>query len=126
MSKQELIDKLKAIIAAAEATASPVASAPQSAPAVGSETWKKAVVSYWKVGETKSGKPAVRIGLDGDRYLSSFDEKLIMANDPVSKGQEIEYQTKPWKDTELVTALRKVGIVQTRAKVGIEEDEIPF
>lgn len=126
MSKQELIDKLKAIIAAAEATASPAASAPQSAPVVGSETWKKGTVSYWKVGETKSGKPAVRIGLDGDRYLSSFDEKIIMANDPVSKGQEIEYQTRAWKDTEVVTALRKVGIVPSRAKVGIDEDEIPF
>lgn len=126
MNKQELIDKLKAIIAAAEATASPAASAPQSAPVVGSETWKKGTVSYWKVGATKSGKTAVRIGLEGDVYFSSFDEKIILANDPVQKGQEVEYQTRPWKDTEVVTALRKVGIVPSRAKVGIDEDEIPF
>ena len=126
MSKQELIDKLKAIIAQAEATASPAASAPKPVPTVGSDTWKRGMVSYWKVGETKSGKPAVRIGIDGSAYLSSFDEKLILANDPVQNGQEIEYQTRPWKDTEVIVALRKVGIVSSRQKVGIDEDEIPF
>jgi len=126
LNKQEIIDTLKAIIAAAEATASPAPFAPQPEPAVGSSTWKKGIVSYWKVGETKSGKRSVRIGFDGDLYLSSFDEKLILKNDPVSKGQEVEYQTRAWKDTELVVELRKVGIVPSRPKVGIDEDEIPF
>lgn len=125
MNKQELIEQLKAIIARAEDTASPAASAPKPAPAVGSDTWKRGMISYWKVGETQSGKRSARIGLDGDRYLSCFDEKVILANDPMTKGQEVEYQARPWKDTEIIVGLRKVGIVASRS-VGIDADEIPF
>jgi len=75
-------------------------------------------LTFVKIGETSSGKATLRIGYKNPAgetvYLSCFDEDIVGKNRDLRKGMTCVIRTKPWKDTQVVTALKVV------------DSEIPF
>lgn len=68
--------------------------------------YKKALLTYWKEGQTTSGKPSVRIGLtwlqngvEEKCFMSCFDE-AVMSRFPggIEKGSTVVYSEAPMKN----------------------------
>lgn len=115
MKTSEMAAKLREIAALLEGTSAPVAKAPSASPAPGEQVID---LTFVKLGTTKSGKDALRIGYKNPAgetvYLSCFDEDIVGKNRDLRKGMTCAIRTKPWNDTHVVTALKVV------------DSEIPF
>ena len=96
-------------------------------------------VRYWKIGETKGGTPSGRLGLewskgtkDGDRenvleYFNCFDQSILEACDPLNKGDRVQINLKPWRDTFVISAVKVVSRAELKTVPAAEFDgEIPF
>lgn len=135
MTASEIVKKLRALALEID-NANPFSGAPApketrpaSAPvAVAGERTLECEVGYWKVADTKSGKPMGSLSPagDGERvYWKVFDEKLLNAVDPLMKGERLRVTLKPWNDTFTVTSITRLDR-QVGASKGIDADEIPF
>lgn len=115
MKTSEMAARLREIAALLEGTSAPVAKAPSASPAPGEQVID---LTFVKLGTTKSGKDALRIGYKNPAgetvYLSCFDEDIVGKNRDLRKGMTCAIRTKPWNDTHVVTALKVV------------DSEIPF
>lgn len=133
MTSTEIVKRLRALALEID-NANPFSGAPApketrpAAPAaVPGERTVEVEVGYWKVAETKTGKPMGSLSPagDGERvYWKVFDEKILNAVDPLLKGERVRVTLKPWNDTHTVTAITRLDR-QVAAK-GIDADEIPF
>jgi hypothetical protein len=128
MNSTEIVKKLRALALEIEGHVAP-APKPVEKPAERPPSAQTEVtVGYWKVGETKNGKPYAKLGYTEngeDVYLWMWDEKLILASDPIARGQRVVINTIPWKDSRAIVALSKLG-QPAAPKSGIQEEEIPF
>lgn len=70
-------------------------------PAPPADGWTKGKVTFWKVEQAEGARgPYVKatIGIQGrEGFMSTFDEALIHRVDPLSKGEIVEFLTKPSK-----------------------------
>lgn len=131
MKATEIVKRLRALaleIENAAAPAAPAAEAPK--PAEPAATPDLVVtVGFWNVQETKTGKPMGKLGYtdeNGERiYLPCFEKEVLLAVDPLQKGEVVALQTKPWKDTRAIVSIARVP-KSACAPAGICEDEIPF
>lgn len=134
METTEIVKRLRALALEIERGSAPAAAPtkpaepaaavqPQAAPDM------VVTVGYWKVSETKTGKPMGKLGYtdgEGERvYLPCFDEKVLLAVDPLAKGETVALRTKPWQDTKAIVSIARVP-KSACAPTGICEDEIPF
>ena len=140
MTSIEIVKRLRALALEIE-TANPFAGAPapkearparapaaETRPASADSRVVEVEVGYWKVAESRSGKPMGSLSPagDGERvYWKVFDEKILMANDPLTKGDRVRVTLKPWNDTFVVERLERLDR-QIAAHGGIDAGEIPF
>jgi hypothetical protein len=121
--------------------APPLPEAPDGAPAAPVDhrlSFRDGRVRYWAVGTTKSGTPSARLGLewsrgtkDGDResvleYFNCFDAGVMQSVDPLNKGDRVQVNLKPWKDTFVVVAIKVVSRAEVRTVPMADDVEIPF
>jgi hypothetical protein len=132
MTSTEIVKKLRALALEID-NANPFSGAPapkETRPAPAAVPGERVVeieVGYWKIAETKTGKPMGSLSPagDGERvYWKVFDEKLLHSFDPLQRGERLRVTLKPWNDTFTVTAITRLDR-QVAAK-GIDADEIPF
>jgi hypothetical protein len=143
MNKPEIIAALRAAIALLEDGAPKAAARPtierRPAEPVATDDERRSFRAgrcrYWNRGETRNGKPRLRIGLEwcrpnGETAVEYWDsyEPSVLAEPDVEVGSEIHVQLKPWKDTFVVIGVQVMG-QPPRGGCGFEPDdepEIPF
>jgi hypothetical protein len=122
--------------------AAPIPNAPDGLPAAPADhrlSFRDGSVRFWEVGETKGGTPRGRLGIewtragkDGDReavleYFNCFDSGVMSSVDPLNKGDRVQINLKPWKDTWVVVAIKVVSRAELKTYATPSEDvEIPF
>jgi hypothetical protein len=142
MNAESLVKKLRALALEIETGTAEPTTRPASAPApertlaqarhkaapAGSQT-VEVTVGYWQVKDTSQGKAMGSLSPagDGERvFWRVFDEKLILAVDPLQRGDRIRATITPWKDTYVVNAIERLGADPKVGNRGIDADEIPF
>lgn len=131
MKATEIVKRLRALALEIENASAPAAPAAEPQKPAEPEVAPDLVVTvgFWNVQETKTGKTMGKLGYTdeaGERiYLPCFEEKVLLAVDPLQKGETVALRTKPWKDTKAIVSIARVP-KSACAPAGICEDEIPF
>lgn len=109
-----IIGELRRILAETDSSSQGDARGGSPAPAPSPGDWIKGKVTFWKVEQLEGARgpyTKATIGIQGrEGFMSTFDEAVIMKVDPLTKGDLVEFQTKPSKCGKYVNiaALRAV------------------
>jgi hypothetical protein len=114
MDKQQIIARLRALLADLEQVGGTQPAVVEPSRPSGGDGWQRALATFWscEMKQTMKGEALRgRLGVswkepDGQvvkKFYSVFDEKLCEKIEQViEKGQPIKVKLKPWKDTEIV------------------------